>query len=410
MAPVPEAVSSPLHNLFASISRRSASAFSSIPPIVPRDATAASFVHGSGTIQPTSIPSNAIFAIFGIIGAGFVVTGVWFFFVAKNGGFHFKEGDWEDYKSTVLRRKGPNGTTLSGATRTTDLGGGSVVGKRYRDSDTSSSSASKSQASESLVGTETVVSEMTSITRGVSGRFKKEKTSKGEKKRLREKGSRREKSRLRDEESRVGLDDEQPDEVVRSYRHEKPAKVGGMNRAADGSAFASTLDGSSESHSELLANREVTPTNTPKKVRKPRDDSYTGGSGSPSSRAPGIRKVETVREQDRIKAEARRLQEKGRSAAGSGSLVPKRNFSYTPGDDAGSAISERSERVGRRSPGRNVPGSYVESETGSEATGTKSYHHPIPGLSSVATSESYVDERRRRRAEGGGYRRERERE
>ena len=42
-------------------------------------------------------------------------------------GFYFKESDWDEYKSTVLRRKGPNGTTLSGATATTDLGGGSVV-------------------------------------------------------------------------------------------------------------------------------------------------------------------------------------------------------------------------------------------------------------------------------------------
>jgi hypothetical protein len=405
MAPVPEGVSSSLNSLFNSISRRTASALSSVNPILARQDASTNYVPGSGTIQPDSIPSNAIFALFGIIGAGFVITGVWFFFIAKNGGFHFKEGDWEDYKSTVLRRKGPNGTTLSGATRTTDLGGGSVVGKRYRDSDTSSSSVSKSQVTESLVGTETVVSEMTSITRGVSGRFKKEKTAKGEKKRLREKGNKREKSQLRDEESAIGLD-EQPDEVIRSYRHEKPAKVGGMNRAPDGSAFGSSFDGSThESHSELLANREVTPTNTPTKIRKPRDDNYTGGNGSPSSRTPGIRKVETVREQDRIKAEARKLQEKGRSAAGSSS-AGKKNFSYTPGDDGMSAISERSERAERTSPTRNLPGGYVESEVGSDVTGTKSYHHPIPGLSSTATSESYVDERRRRRAERGGYRRD----
>lgn len=406
MAPVPKAVSDSLRNLVNTITRRSASAFSSI---LPRDDE---FAHGSGTIQPDSISSNAVFAIFGVIGAGFVITAIWFFFIAKNGGFHFKDGDWDDYKSTVLRRKGPNGTTLSGATRTTDLGGGSIVGKRYRDSDTSSSSMSKSEFTESLVGTETVVSEMTSITRGVSGRFQREKVGKSEKKekkRLREKSHKREKSKLCDEESAIGHD-EQPEEAIRAYRDEKAARVGGMNRAPDSSAFGSSYDGSShESHSELLSNREVTPTNTPKKARRSRDDSYTGGTGSPvSSRAPGIRKVETVREQDRIKAEARRLQEKGRSAAGGSSTVTlKRNMSYTPGDDRMSAISERSEGPDRRSPTRTLLSSCAESDIASDTTGTKTYHHPIPGLSSTATSESYVDERRRRRAEGGGPRRER---
>lgn len=79
---------------------------------------------GQGTISPEDIPNTLIFIVFGLIGAGFVCTAIWFFFRAKNGGFVFQEGDWEDYKSTVLRRKGPNGTTLSGASESTDLGGG----------------------------------------------------------------------------------------------------------------------------------------------------------------------------------------------------------------------------------------------------------------------------------------------
>jgi len=83
-----------------------------------------------------------------------VITGIWFFFWAKNGGFYFKEGDWEDYKSTILRRKGPNGTTLSGATPSTNLGGGSVVGRkqrlaRYKDAEIESSIGTQSEMSES---------------------------------------------------------------------------------------------------------------------------------------------------------------------------------------------------------------------------------------------------------------------
>ncbi len=366
-----------------------------------------SYNPGSGTTPPSNIPNNAVFALFGLIGAGFVITGIWFFFWAKNGGFYFKEGDWEDYKSTVLRRKGPNGTTLSGATPSTNLGGGSVVGRkqrlaRYKDAEIESSVGSS-------IGTQ---SEMSEIKAGRGGsRTKREK----------KKNSRR--AKPADEESVVsGMleDDLPPEDVVRAYRHEKPARVGGMNRVPD----SSTFDGSThDSHSDLLSNRERTPTNTP--TKKVRNDTYTGGSG-----APGIRKVESTsaghggfwsstgskkkkteehEKEERIKAEARKLQEKGRAAASSGgSGGSRRDFSYTVGDDdCATAISgstadeERRER--RKSRSAKIPGSYAESsvgsQVGSDASGTKAYHHPIPGLS------EYAEERRRQREKAGGYRR-----
>ncbi|KFY73399.1 hypothetical protein V499_06514 [Pseudogymnoascus sp. VKM F-103] len=423
MAPIPDSLSA-IHTLFTTLTRRTTATFTTTPSLHARSDTTTTtlhardeaFPHGSGTIQPTSVPTSAIFALIGIICAGFVITGIWFFFIAKNGGFHFRQGDWEDYKSTVLRRKGPNGTTLSGATRTTDLGGGSVVGKRYRDSESSVLSSAYTEQSESLVGTETVVSEMTSITRGVSGRFQKEKTersaaasaAKKERKRFREKGDKREKSRLRDAES-VGGDelegDDLGDAAIRSYRHEKPARVGGMNRAADGSAFESSVGGSEESATGLLAGREATPTNSPQKVRRVRErggEGYAVGSpsASPTKERAGIRKVETVREADRIKAEARRLREKGRSAAGR-SGGGRRDFSYTPGDDLGSSVGG-STVSGASGSGSGMPGGYVDSEVSGD-TGTKSYRHVIPGLSGTAAapgkSESYAEERRRRRAE-----------
>ncbi len=84
-----------------------------------------------GVVNPHDINNTFVFVVFGLIGAAFVCAGSWFSFWAKNGGFHFKENDWDDYKSTVLRRKGPNGTLLSGATATSKLGGGSV----YKDVD-----------------------------------------------------------------------------------------------------------------------------------------------------------------------------------------------------------------------------------------------------------------------------------
>jgi len=406
MAPLPDAAASSVDRLKSYASTLITRSLFSSPDLASHSNDVASqlsslrtrdsnFTPGSGTAQPNNIPNNAVFALFGLIGAGFVITGIWFFFWAKNGGFYFKEGDWEEYKSTVLRRKGPNGTTLSGATPSTNLGGGSVVGRkqrlaRYKDAET-----------ESSIGTQ---SEMSEIKAGRGSRTKREKT----------RNKRR--SKPADEES-VGSgmleDDLPPEDVVRAYRHEKPARVGGINKVPD----SSTFDGSThDSHSDLLSNRERTPTNTP--TKKIRHDNYTGGSGSPSIRkvdstsaghssfwnSSSIKKTEDREKEDRIKAEARKLQEKGRAATSGGS--GRRDFSYTAGDDAATSITgstadeERRER--RKSRSANIPGSYAESsvgsEVGSDVSGTKAYHHPIPGLS------GYAEEKRKQRA--GGYRRE----
>jgi hypothetical protein len=374
---------------------------------------------GVGVTPPTSIPNKAVFALFGLIGVGFVLTGIWFFFWAKNGGFYFQEHDWDDYKSTVLRRKGPNGTTLSGATASTDLGGGSVVhgekngsrwgkgkkkSKRYKDIDDE-----ESRTMESSLGGSTLGSEMSEL---------KTKTKKAKKEKKKGK-DKHEGSELMSE---IDLHEEVDPGVVdamRAYRHEKPARVGGLNKPADGSAFdGSTQDGSSAA-SELLSHRDRTPTTTPMRVRKERSDKYTSGTG-------GIRKVVSTseggnsnfwnrsagsnrqtEEEDRIKVEGRKLQDKGRA-------VQRRDFSFQAGDDISVASEERSarredreRRRASRSPTKKVPGSYhEESLLGSDISGdigTKSYHHPIPGLS-IAGSSDYAEERRKKR-NGAGYRR-----
>ncbi|KAI9861762.1 MAG: hypothetical protein M1813_005111 [Trichoglossum hirsutum] len=150
--------------------------------VVPRDTT---HNRGAGTVGPTSINNKGMLALFGLLFSGLIISAIWFFFWAKNGGFEFKEGDWEEYKSTVLRRKGPNGTTLSGATKTTDLGQQSVTG-----------SFDAEDAEEEHVR----------------------------------------------------------DNDVRQYRHEKPAKVGGINREPDGSYYdRDSTDRSSEVTAEPSA-------------------------------------------------------------------------------------------------------------------------------------------------------------
>ena len=376
----------------------------------------------AGVTPPQNVPNKLIFILFGLIGFGFIVTGIWFFFWAKNGGFYFKESDWDEYKSTVLRRKGPNGTTLSGATATTDLGGGSVVhgeknskwgrlrkGKkgsggrsRYKDFDEEGTLTGSG-------GGSALSSEM--------GELKYEALGGKKARKWRNRDSR---SEVTDFEPRI--EGEEVDaavrEELRAYRHEKPARVGGLNKESDASAFDGSTAESATAASDLLSNRERTPTNTPTKTRKERKDTYTGGTG-------GIRKVESMsnpgnsfwnratgssskknkeEEQDRIQAEARKLQEKGRAA--------RRDFSFQVGDDVSSSgvggdeeearsrrEARREARRASRSPTKKVPGSYYEeSVMGSDLSGdigTKSYHHPIPGLS----SSEYAEERRKKRNE-----------
>lgn len=389
--------------------------------LLARDTTSASRPDPeAGVIHPSEINNKAIFALFGLLGVAFVCTGIWFFFWAKNGGFYFRKDDWDDYKSTVLRRKGPNGTTLSGATTETDLGGGSV----YKDIDE---------------GTEvTATTGITGITGGVSDIVGREKRRRKREQKEREKERRREEKRREKEERKaasrsrdkagkrkVGDDgavidedaEAEAEEYLRNYRHEKPARVGGINKESD----ASTWDGStnptessrggyteSTVTSELISHRERTPTSSPTKASGPR----------------GIRKVYSTadkrdsRETERIRAEARKLQEKGRAATAAGSSSAggghRRNFSWQRDNqvDEDTPMVAAPPSYTASEVDTRIPGSWAESDVGSEV-GTKAYYHVIPGLSSSGASSAggtdvrdYAEERRKNRR-SGGYRRER---
>lgn len=380
-----------------------------------------------GVLHPGDINNKAIFAVFGLLGVAIIAIGIWFFFWAKNGGFHFQENDWDDYKTTVLRRRGPNGTILSGATTITDLGGGSVYKDLHEDDDDNQT-------------------ELTGITGGVSNGFARQKDRRHREKKERDKERdkerrREEKRREKDEKAtkksraakvakspkpkrKVGgdgavIDDEAEAEAaaqLRNYRHERPARVGGLNRESD----ASTWDGSTNApESSRGGYTESTVTSD----LMPSKDRYTPPSSPEKKKAKGggIRKVYSTadkrdsREAERIRAEARKLQEKGRAAAASSS-GGRRNFSWQRDNvvDEGTAMMppptySQSEVETR------IPGSYVESDAGSDI-GTRVYSHVIPGLSSSGGGSSvagtdvrdYAEERRKnRRSGGGGYRRER---
>lgn len=381
----------------------------------------------AGVVHPGDINNKAIFALFGLLGVAFVCTGIWFFFWAKNGGFYFKEDDWDDYKTTVLRRKGPNGTTLSGATtEITDLGGGSVYKDIHDDDDGST--------------------EVTGITGGVSDVVGREKKRRRREQKERDKERRREEKRREKEnykknkksnkesasKRKVGEDGAVIDEdaeaeaqqYLRNYRHEKPARVGGLNRESEASTWDGSTNptdssrGGSSVTSELINHRERTPTSSPTK----KSSTPAEASGS-----RGIRKVYSTadkrdsRETERIRAEARKLQEKGRAAAasssGGGGGGHRRNFSWQRDNQ----ITEDTAMMSDIPPSytasevdTRIPGSWgPESDVGTDV-GTKAYHHVIPGLSSSGAGSSaggtdvrdYADERRKNRR-SAGYRRER---
>lgn len=386
-----------------------------------------------------------------------MITGIWFFFWAKNGGFVFRENDWEEYKSTVMRRKGPNGTLLTGATPSTQLGGGSI----YKDVDDATTEADNTTVISGTTG-------ISGITGGVSDIYGREKRRKKREQKEREKERRREEKEREKDEKRAGknsrrkvgadgalIDEEAEAEAkahLRQYRHEKAARVGGINKETEGSSWDgstnpshSTVSGSQSGYtttetgstvtSELINNRERTPTSTPTKKTETR----------------GIRKVYSTadkndrRENERLRAEARRLREQEKQnsrAAGSSSSSHnhhRRDFSWSKTDEtmalrridettevSESVVSESyvgtESRVGAES---RVESSWAgtESEVGTADRGTKVYRHPVhipistassapsapPSTVGTGSEISYAEEKRKKRG-GAGYRRDRDRE
>ncbi|OTA67683.1 hypothetical protein K449DRAFT_388476 [Hypoxylon sp. EC38] len=374
-----------------------------------------------GAVRPQDINNTFVFVLFGLIGAAFVCTAIWFFFWAKNGGFHFKENDWEEYKSTVLRRKGPNGTILSGATPSTQLGGGSV----YKDVDDGQTeyTGGLTQLSGDTGDTQSTLTGITGGASDVTGRERRrQKRERKEREREKKKDRRnREKSGRRVGEDGVLVDEEAEAEAkdhLRKYRHEKAARVGGINKESDGSTWdgSTAPDNSTSAGSDLLSNRQSTPTRTPTKKEQRQEMKEM----KEKSRAGGIRKVYSVadrtadRENERLRAEAKRLAaEKGRSGGSSG---VRRDFSFqrakvntnpsvVSSSVRDSTIAEEESAVGESSNSRYLPppGGWARDEVG-----TKSYHHVIPGLSPSTVSGSgsgsgstdYAEEKRRKRGAG----------
>ena len=292
---------------------------------------------------------------------------IWFFFWARNGGFHFRQGDWQDYKSTVLRRKGPNGTTLSGATKTTRLGGGSVVAEAERD-----------------------LSEKA---------FKKGYQKNGRKagKKV-PRGSRN-----------------NGDEDVRAYRHEKSARVGGLNRESDGifnQDFAysdnTTTTATTTTYSDDVPQARHIPINTPKPKAAKKEAKWT--KPTDKKRAPSTPSTPSPKKDKKKDF----YTHTPTSTTSTDSHRPLRPNAAMPSRDSTPTRSRRSSPTKGHSRA-SVPSSFYtepldfnsrysasNSDAGvtEDSRGTKAYFHPIPGLSGERSERS-------ERASGGhgGFRR-----
>lgn len=190
----------------------------------------------AGCLDPSKVNNKVYFSLFALIFLAIVLASIWFFFHAKNGGFHWQQGDFEDWKSTVLRKKDANGNTIYSARsvvsrpRKSDrIAAKSVVGYDekgrkgimairgfggshsvyYSDGFTQYSGGDRSDA-------------MTSISR-----------NNNEKRQTKPKirGGYTEAPTTTDHSRRYR------DRDLRDYKHEKPARVGGMNRSADGTSY-----------------------------------------------------------------------------------------------------------------------------------------------------------------------------
>lgn len=166
---------------------------------------------GHGVRPPETFNNKGYFALFAILGAAMVVVSIWFFFWAKNGGFHWEQGDWDDYKTTVLRRKDKNGKTLTNATPPTNLGEKSIAGTWDIEKDDRGDIEAQD--------------------------FAHPRRTNNSGKRARPSRNHREPS----------------DEDLRAYRRERSAKVGGLNRQQDGSQFASSNHSRSDFGSDISA-------------------------------------------------------------------------------------------------------------------------------------------------------------
>lgn len=304
---------------------------------------------GAGSMNPNDINMKGIQALFAIIGASLVLGALWFFFWAKNGGFQWRKGDWDEYKSTVLRRKGPNGTTLSNATKSTILGGGSVVGDGYSDKDTASiMNGAKTETMTDLSSEAPIINKK---------RFNKNKT--------RQETAKEQKIR----EANTAQWEGGHDNDVRAYRHERVARVGGLNKDSEAQPYGSNYTQTDRSGSDVNSNSH-----------RP---SHGYGGDRQSARQSSPDKRQTRRDFS-FTREANIGVASPRPAAAAATPTPRPARYNAP-----------NKNPSPQRPIRSVPGAFDPPEDFDvQSQYTKSYHHPLPGMNGQARAGGYRRDRR----------------
>ena len=321
----------------------------------------------AGSIAPDEFNNKGIQALFALIGVGFVLVAIWFFFWAKNGGFQWRRGDWEEYKSTVMRRKGPNGTTLSNATKSTRLGGGSIVGQGYSDHDGSTVSGRGDNLTVTDLSSDApILKEKQRNKKSKPKRNKNSTNNPFSPENIRNTNYMNEKSVGADETSKERkLRDVQEahwegghDDDVRAYRHERVARVGGINRDSDAQHYGTDYSGSA-------------PT-------------------SDVSRNDHQRQERSQQQPERNRRSAHNSPRHASPDKHHGSTQQRQKHHYTnpyapsPSPNTGSRPARYHSPSKAAGPRESyMPGSFTGGQDLSDVQSqhTKSYHHPIPGLS-----------------------------
>jgi hypothetical protein len=303
--------------------------------------------------------NDGFLLLFALLGTSMVLAALWFFFWAKNGGFHWKKGDWDEYKSTVMRRKGPDGKTLSNATKSTKLGMSQVPKFRSEPAYTDATSEAYD------------LGKIESRDAAYTGDGRKGRGSK--------------------------------DADLQDYKREKVAKVGGLNTEMSGSHYDySSASAASEAKESKRARKEKK--QQEKKQRK--EDAKAAKQAAKNSRNYHPDQADAAS----YTTYTQPSQPSQQQSHYYNSYRPSQTLRAVPEDRAFSNGSPRSASR-QHSPNKR---SSRPSETDSD-TGTKVYPCHIPGLSdkglgpedsvSQIGTQHHAQQQQQQKKGGGGYRR-----
>jgi len=304
------------------------------------------YVPCAGCKSPESFNNQVYFAFFAILGVAMVLASMWFFFWSKNGGFKWQEGDWDDYKSTVLRKKGPDGRTIVSGTRSTKYSGQSIADRQAK-------WAAKSVIARDEKGRKGILAQ-----RGFGGThsayYRDNFTDFGEDRTEDMSEVATQAPRHYESRPQVGGHHAQRyrDRDLKQYRHERVARVGGINREADGSHFGSETmtETSSDTHArrqkKKRSHKTDHSTHTTSAEKKARHDAAAmerqwkkdaDRAAAEVARERPIEMKPTPTPKARTPSPTKKPAGARRESRASSPQKRGRDFSYTQGDDGTSA-------------------------------------------------------------------------